>query len=57
VIDNGQEDLRKQNICERNLAKGRVYFWLSLELDLQCRRFINQWNEYKFLKKYYAHSR
>jgi len=55
--DNDQEDLRQQDTCERNLAnqvKGLVLALLQStywDLDVQCRRFINQWNEYKFLKK------
>jgi len=60
--DNAHDDLRKQDICERNLAikgKGLILAFLQSihwDLDLQ-RRFINQWNECKFLKDDSSHSR
>jgi hypothetical protein len=63
VDDNDQEDLRKQDIRERNLAnqgKGLVLAFLQStewDLDFQCRRFIIWWKECKLLEKYSTHSR
>ena len=54
--DNDQEDLRQQDTCEQNLAnqvKGLVLTLLQStywDLDVQCRRFINQCNEFKSFK-------
>jgi len=61
--DNDQEDLRQQDTCERNLAnygKGLVLALLQIsyrDLDVQRRRFINQWNEFMSFKKDSTQSR